>query len=167
MPDKPTLHVCHIDEGGPAPHACKRAQKALRASGLDYEKNVFAKGIPFGLFTKGKRPELKAMSGQEKLPVLQLPDGSHRQRQRRHHRLGQGQRPRRLLIGRASAVVCRVARGEASRGLGHAAALTRQLAVQEAAPGFTQQSRRWSVDWASAFGATSVFDPASAPTGWS
>ncbi len=30
-----------------------------------------------GLFTKGKRPRLKEMTGQEKLPVLRLPDGSY------------------------------------------------------------------------------------------
>jgi glutathione S-transferase len=76
VPDKPTLYVCHIDDGGPPPHACRRAQRALRDAGHDFDKQVFAKGIPFGLFTKGKRPELKEMSGQEKLPVLQLPDGS-------------------------------------------------------------------------------------------
>jgi glutathione S-transferase len=76
MPDKPTLYVCHIDDGGPPPHACRRAQRELRSAGHDFEKVVFDKGIPFGLFTKGKRPELKAMSGQEKLPVLQLPDGT-------------------------------------------------------------------------------------------
>lgn len=37
---------------------------------------IAARGIPFGLFTTGRRPELKAMSGQEKLPVLRLPDGT-------------------------------------------------------------------------------------------
>jgi glutathione S-transferase len=76
MPDKLTLYVCHIDDGGPPPHACKRAQRALREAAHDFDKVVFAKGIPFGLFTKGRRPELKALSGQEQLPVLQLPDGS-------------------------------------------------------------------------------------------
>jgi hypothetical protein len=76
MPERLTLYVCHIDEGGPPPHACKRAQRALRESGHDFDKVVFAKGIPFGLFTKGRRPEIKAMSGQEKLPVLALADGS-------------------------------------------------------------------------------------------
>ena len=35
---------------------------------------MFGKGRPFGLFTKGRRPALKAMSGQEQLPVLRLPD---------------------------------------------------------------------------------------------
>jgi len=28
-----------------------------------------------GVFTKGKRPQLEEMTGQEKLPVLQTPDG--------------------------------------------------------------------------------------------
>ncbi len=76
MPDKLTLYVCHIDEGGPPPHACKRAQNALRGAGHDFEKIVFARGKLFGLFTKGRRPELKAISGQEQLPVLMLPDRS-------------------------------------------------------------------------------------------
>jgi len=76
MPERPSLYVCHIDDGGPPPHACRRAQRALRAAGHDFEKIVFGKGRPFGLFTKGRRPELKAMSGQEKLPVLRLPDGT-------------------------------------------------------------------------------------------
>jgi glutathione S-transferase len=71
-----TLYVCNIDDGGPPPHACKRAQRALRAAGHDFDKVIAAKGIPFGLFTAGRRPELKKLSGQEKLPVLQLKDGS-------------------------------------------------------------------------------------------
>lgn len=76
MPEKPTLHVCHIDQGGPKIHACRRAEEALAAAGVDHERVVFGKNKPFGLFTAGKRPELKAMSGQEKLPVLELPDGT-------------------------------------------------------------------------------------------
>lgn len=76
MSDQLTLYVCHINEGGPKPHACRRAIEALREAGQDFEKIVYAKGIPFGLFTKGRRPELKEMSGQEKLPVLKLADGS-------------------------------------------------------------------------------------------
>jgi len=76
LPDTLTLYVCNIDDGGPPPHACKRAQRALRESGHDFDKVVFAKGIPFGLFTKGRRPQLKALSGQEQLPVLRLTDGT-------------------------------------------------------------------------------------------
>jgi glutathione S-transferase len=70
------LLVCTIDDGGPPPHACKRVQRTLRAAGHDFDKVVAAQGIPFGLFTKGRRPKLKELSGQQKLPVLCLPDGS-------------------------------------------------------------------------------------------
>jgi Glutathione S-transferase, N-terminal domain len=76
MSGKLTLFVCHIDDGGPPPHACKRAQRALRDAGHEFDKVIAGRGRPFGLFTKGKRPELRAMSGQEMLPVLRLPDGS-------------------------------------------------------------------------------------------
>jgi glutaredoxin len=80
-PDSPTggrmtLLVCHIDDGGPPPHACKRAQRALRAAGHDFDKTVAAKGIPFALFTSGRRPKLKQLTGQEQLPVLRLPNGT-------------------------------------------------------------------------------------------
>jgi len=76
MPDQPTLHVCHIDEGGAKVHPCRRAHDALVEAGIDHEKVVFDKNRPFGLFTAGRRPKLKAISGQEKLPVLELPDGT-------------------------------------------------------------------------------------------
>jgi hypothetical protein len=76
MSEKPTLFVCHIDDGGPPPHACKRAQRALRAAEVEFDKVIAGRGIPFGLFTTGRRPELKRLSGQEKLPVLALADGS-------------------------------------------------------------------------------------------
>lgn len=76
MPGKLTLYVCHIDDGGPKPHACRRAHEALRAAGHDYETVIFGKGHRFGLFTTGRRPRLKEISGQEKLPVLQWPDGT-------------------------------------------------------------------------------------------
>ena len=70
------LYTCHIDDGGPPVHPCRRAHEALRAAGHAYRTEVADRNHPFGFFTKGKRPELKALSGQEKLPVLQLPDGS-------------------------------------------------------------------------------------------
>lgn len=76
MSERLTLYVCNIDDGGPPPHACKRAQRALRSAGHDFDKVIAARGIPFGLFTTGRRPRLKALSGQEKLPVLALGDGS-------------------------------------------------------------------------------------------
>ena len=73
---RPALLVCHLDEGGLPPHACKRAQRALRAAGHDFDKVVAARGVLFGLFTTGRRPKLKQLSGQEQLPVLRLPDGT-------------------------------------------------------------------------------------------
>lgn len=76
MSEKPTLYVCSHDDSGPGGHPCRRAQRALRDAGHDFEKVIYAKGHPFGLFTTGRRPELKEISGQEKLPVLKLPDGS-------------------------------------------------------------------------------------------
>jgi hypothetical protein len=80
-PDSPTggrltLLVCHLDDGGLPPHACKRAQRALAAAGHDFEKVIAARGVLFGLFTTGRRPKLKELSGQEQLPVLRLPDGT-------------------------------------------------------------------------------------------
>ena len=37
---------------------------------------IFAKGRPLAIGTTGKRPDLKRISGQEKLPVLALTDGT-------------------------------------------------------------------------------------------
>jgi glutathione S-transferase len=71
-----TLYVCHLDDRGPKAHACRRAHEALRARGHEYETVVFGRNRPLGLFTTGRRPELKRISGQEKLPVLRLPDGT-------------------------------------------------------------------------------------------
>jgi hypothetical protein len=74
--EKLTLYVCHIDEGGLKLHSCRRASAALRDAGHDFEKVVWGKGIPLALLRKGRRPELKELSGQEALPVLKLADGT-------------------------------------------------------------------------------------------
>ncbi len=71
-----TLYTCELDRGGPKIHPCRRAHEALSAAGHQYETVVFGPNRPLGLFTKGKRPELKQLSGQEKLPVLLLADGT-------------------------------------------------------------------------------------------
>ncbi len=76
MADTPTLHVCSYGTGGPPFHPCRRVADALEKGGIAYETNVFDRNRPLGLFTAGKRPELKALSGQEKLPVLELADGT-------------------------------------------------------------------------------------------
>jgi glutathione S-transferase len=48
--------------------ACWRVQRALDEQGIEYE--VVKHG-----FGKGKRPSVEDLSGQSKLPVLELPDG--------------------------------------------------------------------------------------------
>jgi glutathione S-transferase len=76
MAQGPTLYTCHLDRTGPKLHPCRQVHEALDAAGHTYETVVFDKNKPLGLFTKGKRPKLKEMSGQEKLPVLALGDGT-------------------------------------------------------------------------------------------
>jgi glutathione S-transferase len=75
-PGELVLYTCHIDDGGPPVHPCRRAHEALREAGHDYRTEVADRNRPFGLFTSGRRPGLKRISGQEKLPVLKLPDGT-------------------------------------------------------------------------------------------
>lgn len=40
MPQKPTLHVCHIDQGGPTVHPCRRAEEALADAGIDHDRDL-------------------------------------------------------------------------------------------------------------------------------
>jgi glutathione S-transferase len=75
-PGELVLYTCHIDDGGAPVHPCRRAHEALRAGGHEYITEVADRNHPFGFFTTGKRPDLKRISGQEKLPVLKLPDGT-------------------------------------------------------------------------------------------
>ncbi len=72
MAEPLTLYTCHLDRGGPKLHPCRQVHEALEAAGHEYETVVFDKNKPMGFFTKGKRPALKEMSGQEKLPVLKV-----------------------------------------------------------------------------------------------
>jgi glutathione S-transferase len=76
MDGKPTLYVCHGDEGGPRIHPCRRVQEALREAGIAYDKVIAARGNPIPFLRKGPREELKAATGQEKLPALKLSDGT-------------------------------------------------------------------------------------------
>jgi glutathione S-transferase len=76
MADKPYLYVCHGDEGGPRVHPCRRVQEALKAKGIEYDKEVAAHGSPIPFLRKGSRDELEAKTGSSKLPVMRLPDGT-------------------------------------------------------------------------------------------
>jgi glutathione S-transferase len=76
MPEKPTLYVCHGDDGGPKIHPCRRVQEALRAAGIDYDKVVAVHGNPIPFLRKGSREDLLAATGGKKVPVLKLADGT-------------------------------------------------------------------------------------------
>jgi hypothetical protein len=74
--EKPTLYVCHGDEGGPKVHPCRRVQEAMHAAGIEYEKVIAAHGSPIPFLRKGSRDELREATGDTKLPALKLPDGT-------------------------------------------------------------------------------------------
>jgi glutathione S-transferase len=76
MEEIPTLYVCHGDDGGPKMHPCRRVQEALRDAGIEYEKVVAAHGSPIPFLRKGSREDLRAATGQTKLPALKLVDGT-------------------------------------------------------------------------------------------
>jgi glutathione S-transferase len=76
MADKPTLYVCHGDDGGPRIHPCRRVQERLRAAGIEYDKVIAAHGSPIPFLRKGPRDELRQATGATKLPVLKLSDGT-------------------------------------------------------------------------------------------
>jgi hypothetical protein len=75
-PERPTLYVCHGDDGGPRLHPCRRVQEALRASGIAYDKVIAAHGSPIPFLRRGSRDELRAATGSDKLPTLKLADGT-------------------------------------------------------------------------------------------
>lgn len=76
MSDRPTLYVCHGDDGGPPGHPCARVQKALRAKNIEYDKVIAGQGSPFPFLRRGPRDELVAATGDRKLPTLKLQDGT-------------------------------------------------------------------------------------------
>jgi glutathione S-transferase-like protein len=73
---KPTLYVCQGDDKGAPFHPCGRVQKALRGAGIEYDKVIAAHGSPLPFLRKGSREELRAATGDDKLPALKLPDGT-------------------------------------------------------------------------------------------
>lgn len=63
-----TLHRCSYTFLHTSLDACWKVEKELRAKGIDYE--VVKHG-----YGKGTRPKVEELSGQSKLPVLELHDG--------------------------------------------------------------------------------------------
>jgi glutathione S-transferase len=76
MPQKPTLFVCHGDDGGPPFHPCRRVQEALQDTGIEYQKVIAGHGNPIPFLRRGSRDQLFAATGTKKLPTLKLPDGT-------------------------------------------------------------------------------------------
>ena len=76
MSQKPTLFVCHGDDGGPRFHPCRRVQEALRGAGIEYRKVIAGHGSPIPFLRRGSRDQLYAATGTKKLPTLKLPDGT-------------------------------------------------------------------------------------------
>jgi hypothetical protein len=76
MGEKPTLYVCHGDDGGPRMHPCRRVQEALRKAGIEYDKVIAAHGSPIPFLRKGSREELREATGSTKLPTMRLSDGT-------------------------------------------------------------------------------------------
>jgi hypothetical protein len=74
--DQPTLYVCHGDDQGPKLHPCRRVQEAMRAKGIAYDKVIGGHGNPIPFLRRGPRDELKAATGDDKLPTLKLADGT-------------------------------------------------------------------------------------------
>jgi hypothetical protein len=75
MDEKPTLFVCHGDDGGPKMHPCRRVQEAMQNAGIEYDKVIAGHGNPIPFLRKGPRDELRQATGEEKLPALKLSDG--------------------------------------------------------------------------------------------
>jgi len=76
MDGRPTLYVCHGDEGGPRMHPCRRVQEAFHDAGIEYDKVIGGHGSPIPFLRKGSRDELEAATGSRRLPTLKLEDGS-------------------------------------------------------------------------------------------
>lgn len=74
--EKPLLLVCQGDDGGPRIHPCRRVQEALRAAGIDYDKQIAAHGSPIPFLRQGSRESVREVTGDTKLPAMLLPDGT-------------------------------------------------------------------------------------------
>jgi glutathione S-transferase len=75
MDERPTLFVCHGDDGGPKMHPCRRVQEAMREAAIEYDKVIGGHGHPIPFLRKGSREELRQATGDTKLPTLRLTDG--------------------------------------------------------------------------------------------
>ena len=63
------LHRCPLMFLKIDAHACHRVQKALDEQGIDYE-------VVKAPLARGKRKDVKALTGQNMLPVIEFEDGT-------------------------------------------------------------------------------------------
>jgi Glutathione S-transferase, N-terminal domain len=63
-------------------HPCRRVQEAMRAADIEFEKVIGGHGSPVPFLRKGPRDELRAATGDTKLPALKLEDGTVRKNAR-------------------------------------------------------------------------------------
>ena len=73
---KPLLLVCQGDDRAPRMHPCGRVQEALRAAGIEYDKQIAAHGSPIPFLRRGSRESVREVTGDTKLPAMRLPDGT-------------------------------------------------------------------------------------------
>ena len=57
-------------------HPCRRVQEELHAAGIEYEKVIAAHGSPIPFLRKGSREQLRAQTGDTKLPTLKTAQGT-------------------------------------------------------------------------------------------
>jgi glutathione S-transferase len=57
-------------------HPCRRVQERMHAKNIAYEKAIAGHGSPWPFMRKGSREDLRAATGDTKLPALKLPDGT-------------------------------------------------------------------------------------------
>lgn len=63
------LHVCGLTWMKAGFHGCHKVRTALEEKGIDYEL------VKHPTVGRGRRQELRGLSGQDVLPVLELEDG--------------------------------------------------------------------------------------------
>lgn len=71
------LYTCFAKGLGGSLHPCAVAKNALDKAEIPYELKTVAglKNVPFTTL-RGKRKEVKELSGQERVPILVLDDGT-------------------------------------------------------------------------------------------
>jgi hypothetical protein len=76
MAEKPTLFVCHGDDGGPPFHRVGAFKKRFEAQESNITRSSPDTAVRFRFCVRGSRDQLFEATGTKKLPTLKLPDGT-------------------------------------------------------------------------------------------